>query len=269
MPDKEYEGYIKNRYAQACEIAQTDSGLIRSWENLYALSLVFGAASVINSRLCHEHPIKFESPEGVRIEIYNSFAGKIPVIYAQNRNDFEQLVIALSYEDRQADEDMIAQMGASFISSESTRFMILSSKPYSNVSADELGLGESEWAEKSVVIRRSHECVHFFTKQIYAIANNNLHDELMADLIGIHDAFGYYKAEWFLRFMGLIGTSGGRLRVYTNGLSEQTTEAVAEIARKAAYGLERWSESKEFAELSNAGRIKRMCALGIEGMTEL
>ena len=69
MPEKEYEGYIKNRYAQACEIAQTDSGLIRSWENLYALSLVFGAASVINSRLCREHPIGFESPDGVRIEI--------------------------------------------------------------------------------------------------------------------------------------------------------------------------------------------------------
>ena len=44
---------------------------------------------------------------------------------------------------------------------------------------------------------------------------------------------------------------------------------VAEIARKAAYGLEKWSESKEFSELSNAGRIKSMCALGIEGMAEL
>lgn len=35
-----------------------------------------------------------------------------------------------------------------------------------------------------MLIRRAHECTHFFTKQTYGIAYKNLHDELMADFMG-------------------------------------------------------------------------------------
>ena len=44
-----------------------------------------------------------------------------------------------------------------------------SEKPYSNIPAGELGIPEDDWAEKSVKLRRSHECTHFFTKQTYGI----------------------------------------------------------------------------------------------------
>ena len=134
-------------------------------------------------------------------------------------------------------------------------------------SAEELELDKSIWAEKSVLIRRSHECTHFFTKQRYGVANNILHDELMADFIGLYDAFGFYKAEWFLKFMGIIEGNGNRLIVYTKDLAPKVKEAVTVLISQAAYYLEKWSESEQFSKMTNSERIRWMCQTGIEGMT--
>ena len=117
--------------------------------------------------------------------------------------------------------------------------------------------------------RRSHECTHYYTKQVFGISNNILHDELMADFIGLHDAFGFYKAEWFLRFMGVIEGSGGRLVVYTEALSERVKQAVTELLTNAAYGLENWSQSEGFEKLTNAERINIMCRAGILDMAKM
>ena len=58
---------------------------------------------------------------------------------------------------------------------------------------------EKDWCEKSLLLRQAHECTHYLTKQTYGISNNILHDEIMADFIGMYEAFGFYKAEWFQR----------------------------------------------------------------------
>ena len=57
----------------------------------------------------------------------------------------------------------------------------------------------------------------------------------MADFIGMYEAFGFYKAEWYLRF---------------------------------AYGLERWSNTEEFTALSVRERVKCMCHVGLSGMAK-
>ena len=119
-----------------------------------------------------------------------------------------------------------------------------------------------------MLIRRAHECTHFFTMQTYGIAYNNLHDELMADFMGLYDAFGFYKSDWFLRFMGVIEGSGKRLDVYTEGLSPNVKAAVAVLTREAANGLEQWTQTEEFATLSYPEMITRMCRAGIAGMID-
>ena len=129
--------------------------------------------------------------------------------------------------------------------------------------AQELALDEKTWAEKSMLIRRSHECTHFFTKQRYGISNNILHDELMADFIGLYDAFGFYKAEWFLKFMGIIKGNGNRMIVYTKNLSPKVKEAVTVLIREAAYQLEKWSETEQFLNMTNPERIRLLCQAGI------
>lgn len=263
----ELKEYIKNRFSEATQRELEPYEQLSIWQKLTFLSKLTGACEIINKKLCPNNPVDFCNPEGVSLEIYNSFAGDIPIICADDPEDFESIVTNIIYKGNRPDN--IGQTGASFVSGKSTRFIILSSKPYSNVPAAELGLEEKEWAEKSLLLRRSHECTHYYTKQIFGISNNNLHDELMADFIGMYDAFGFYKAEWFLRFMGVIKGSGGRLIVYTKELSDNVKQAVTNLLSEAANGLEKWSRSEEFKNLTNAERINKMCRFGIKGMTKL
>lgn len=263
----ELKEYIANRFSGAKVPEGGDVDFLRGWRGLASLAEDIGAAEVINQKLCPKLPVSFNAPEGVRLEIFASFAGGIPIIYADDPRDFESLVTNIVYKGTRPAN--IEKTGASFVSGRTARFIILSAKPYSNVPAEELGLSTEAWAEKSMLIRRSHECTHFYTKQTYGISNNILHDELMADFIGLYDSFGFYKAEWFLRFMGIISGSGSRLAVYTADLSPRVSAAVAELAEQAAYGLEKWSQSEGFKELTNAQRIDRMCRAGIAGMTKL
>ena len=58
---------------------------------------------VMNSRLPHgDEDIKLKSPEKVSIEVYNSIAGNIPVIYAKDEEDFYEIIKKLIYKGRPA-----------------------------------------------------------------------------------------------------------------------------------------------------------------------
>ena len=260
-----FDEYTTNRFAGAQEIGEPDTSFLGFWERTIEYARLFGADKEINEKVCSVRPVEFRSPDTLRIEMYDSVAGRIPIIYVRDTADFEQLVTNIAHKGIRPDN--ISATGASFISGKTTRFIILSAKPYSNVPASELGLSdEAEWAENSLLLRRGHECTHYFTKQTYGITNNILHDEIMADFIGIYETFGFYRAEWFLRFMGIIKGSGGRLVVYTENLPENVRNAVSELAELCARSLEKWSLSDEFASMTNAGRIKHMCRAGFEGM---
>ena len=261
----EFSAYIANRFENCLELTKPDSDFLKVWDSIIYYADIFGAAEAINTKICPKYPVSFNSPGSAEIKIYFSFAGKIPVIYVRDTADFEQVVTNIAYKGVRPDN--ISATGASFIHGRTTRFMILSAKPYSNVPACELGLdADEDWAEKSLLLRRAHECTHFFTKQTYGVTNNILHDEIMADFIGMYETFGFYKAEWFLRFMGIIEGSGKRLIFYTEDLSPKVRDAVAELLTEAAYGLEKWSNTDSFAALSTAERIKIMCKKGLEGM---
>ena len=184
--------------------------------------------------------VDYAEPQGVSVEWYQSCAGRIPIVTLSNVQDFENLVTNLVYKGKRPEN--LSSVGASFVSGKTRRFIILSKKPYSNVSAATMGLGEEEWKEKSMIIRREHECTHFFTKVRYGTAQNHLHDELMADFCGIYEAFGEYKAEYFEYFMGLRGTEGNRFSWYVkDATNEDDIETLKEIAKKNARLLETWS----------------------------
>lgn len=267
LEKQELETYLRNRFSGCPESGNQNTDYLNGWMNITALSEFFGAEQIINQKLCPKYPVKFYCPEQVRIEIYQSFAGEIPIIYADDARDFEQLVTNIVYKGIRPEN--ISKTGASFVSGKTVRFIILSAKPYSNVTAEELGLDGKTWAEKSMLIRRSHECTHFFTKQTYGISNNILHDELMADFIGLYDTFGFYKAEWFLKFMGIIKGNGERMIVYTKDLSPKVRNVMITLISQAAYQLEKWSESEQFLEMTNSERITSMCRMGIEGIVNL
>ena len=261
----EFDAYIANRFEAAGELPKGSMDFLELWDNIILYAGLFGAAKAINMKVCPKCPVEFRSPESIEIKMYDSFAGRIPIIYVRDPDDFEHLVTNVAY--RGVRPEGLEKTGASFISGKTTRFIILSAKPYSNVPASELGLDTNiDWSEKSLMLRREHECTHYFTKQTYGITNNILHDEIMADFIGIYEVFGFYRSDWFLRFMGIIEGSGDRLKFYTESLSPMVSEAVTELLKEAAYRLEEWSETEGFKALSKEDRIKTMCKKGLAGM---
>lgn len=256
--------YVKNRFEDCAEIQDEDTDNIFNWEKIIEISSSDGVEMALNGLLCYNYPVKLLFPDKIKIEIYDSFAGRIPVIYVQDRSDFEQLVTNIAYKGVRPEN--IGSVGAFFIYGKINRFIILSSKSYSNVSAEELGLDECEWGERSMLLRREHECTHYFTKKQFGITNNILHDELIADFIGMYQTFGFYRAEWFLRFMGLIGNSGKRFLYYTEDLPDAVRAAVSDIITEASYSLEAWSKTEDFLKPDTAERIKILCKCGIMGM---
>jgi len=221
-----------------------------------------------------------ESPEAVRIDIYRGLAGAIPVITTSNRSDFASLVRIFGR--RNEPVPIPASMGATFVSGYNNwdrlrrsigptspannedgfpafndpkrepmlfkdRFIILSSStPYSGVDAGSLHLPENKWLHLSFLIRREHEYTHYFTKRVMHSCRNRIHDELLADYAGLKAAIGQFRADWFLRFLGLEGypqyRTGGRMENY-RGNPRLTDGAFAVLQRltiEAALNVERF-----------------------------
>ena len=220
-------------------------------------------------------------PEKLQLFIHQSLAGAIPVLLAGNRENFVSLVQALTM--RNEPLEVPASMGACIVSGFNNwdrirqyrqkwavrnpgncdenswkeefqqlilqkqlyqdRFIILSDGFYSGVSAKDMGLEESEWQRLSLIIRLEHECTHYFTYRVFNSMRNNIFDELIADYRGIVAACGYYRADWFLRFLGLESfpnyREGGRLENYRGQppLSDRAFKILQALVKAAAENL--------------------------------
>ncbi len=209
--------------------------------------------------------LELERPDAIELEIHPSPAGRIPVLLVRGREEFVALVRALGKRNEPAPipDSQGALMVGGFNNwarirelrsrgEEVTgttpkelyqdRFILLSDGPYSAVPAADLGLGEEEWKEVSLAIRRDHECAHYFTRRLFGSMRNHAHDELMADWAGLVAATGRFRADWFLRFLGLEDPAryrpGGRLDLYRGDLSDEAFLALHELIRSAALNLE-------------------------------
>ncbi|MEM8929590.1 MAG: hypothetical protein AAGE94_00345 [Acidobacteriota bacterium] len=229
-----------------------------------------------------------EDPSAIRLELYSSLAGRVPVLALRGRSAFVAMVRALGK--RNEPVEIPDSMGALMIAGFNNwhrihglrtrflatpederehpswreafaairpqkalyqdRFMLLSDGPYSAVPAGDLGLSEADWREKSLIIRRDHECAHYFTRRLFGSMRNNLHDELIADYAGIVAAEGCYRADWFLRFVGLESfpdyRPGGRLDLYRGdpALSDGAFRALHVLVVRAAEHLERFDHAE-------------------------
>jgi hypothetical protein len=226
-----------------------------------------------------------QQPEALQLIIHQSLAGEIPVLLITNRDDFVYLVRAITK--RNEPVAIPDSMGACMVagynnwdrihryrqqwsknnpgSSElawstefkrltarkelyQDRFIILSDGFYSNVQPQELGLTETEWRHLSLTIRLEHECTHYFTRRVFNSMRNNLLDEFIADYRGIVAATGSYKADWFLRFLGLESfphyREGGRLQNYRGQLSDGAFKILQRLVKSAAENLENFDRTR-------------------------
>jgi hypothetical protein len=111
------------------------------------------------------------------------------------------------------------------------------------VPASRLGLTDEGWQALSLAIRLEHECAHYFTRRVLGSMTNTLHDELIADYVGITLANGEYRPEWLLHFMGLENhpryRTSGRLGSYRGDppLSESAFRILQSLVVSAAQAL--------------------------------
>jgi hypothetical protein len=247
----------------------------------------------------------FEDPAGLRLRLHPTPAGHVPVLATENRADFVTLVRALTR--RNEPVPLPDAMGAVMVvgynnwdrirayreawarrvsdASEAAwqqefrrliprkekyrdRFVLLSDGPYSAVPAGRLGLDERTWRQLSLVIRREHECAHYYTRRVLGAMRNNMLDELIADYMGITGAIGEYRADWFLRFVGLeaypVYRIGGRLENYRGGLSDRAFRVLQALVYHAACNLERFG-----AVLTAVPDGSRRITLALQTLTRL
>ncbi len=252
-----------------------------------------------------------EAPDELRLFLHPTPAGRVPVLVAGSRADFVALLRALAR--RNEPDPVPASMGATAIGGYvnwgrvaelrrrfdageleaegaadwgaafrwvrerrelyQDRFVLLAQGGYSGVAATDLGLDEEEWLRTSLVIRLEHECAHYFTRRVLGSMRNALHDELIADYAGIVGAASHFRADWFLRFMGLEDASeyrpGGRLESYrgTPALSDGAFAVLQALMRSAAHNLEqadRRLRSVPSAELSLPAILLALASFTLE-----
>jgi hypothetical protein len=228
--------------------------------------------------------LAFERPERLELVLHATAAGRIPLLVCRHRPDFVTLVQALTA--RNEPEPVPAAKGAVMVAGYvnwdrvavlrrqweaspaadratqtwaaelarlapqrelyQDRFILLSDGPYSAVPAAALGLTDPVWRETSLTIRREHECAHYFTRRLFGSMRNNVLDELIADYAGIVAAAGTFRADWFLRFVGLDDfpryRDGARLDLYRGDppLSAGAFAVLHALLHAAARNLERW-----------------------------
>ena len=254
-----FSDYLKNHFQNYNPTPGDDLSFLDFWRGVVSEVNKAGAETAINTMLVPRLPVDFKDAENISAEIYNSCAGEIPVIKIKNTDDFENLVTNLIHKGLRPQN--LSSTGAAFVFGKTTRFIILSAKPYSNVSAKTLGLTDDDWQEKSMTIRLEHECTHYYTKRFFGCSQNHLHDELIADFFGLYAAFGEYKAEFFEYFMGVKGTEGTRLACYIPDSSPELLEVLKKTASAAASFFEKWSKSQDFKKMNHEERIKYLCGL--------
>ncbi|AEE48573.1 DUF7005 family protein [Haliscomenobacter hydrossis] len=231
-------------------------------------------------------------PDGLQLFLYSSPAGRLPVLVAPERADFVSLVQALCY--RNEPHPIPASMGAVFIKGLNNwdrirqlsqglhsfssvdlaaqreqyqdSLILLSEIPYSNVPARDMGLSEADWLRQSRQIRLAHEGAHYFTWRHFGRMHANMYDELIADYAGIRAVEAHFRADWFLRFIGLENHPAlqkeGRLRNYLGQppLSKAARHCLQRILIDAARQLETFDRQLVFSgETDLALRLWAIC----------
>lgn len=257
--------------------------------------------------------LELEHPEAIELVLHASPAGRIPLLIARRRAEFAALIRALTrrnepvpvppsqgalmiagynnwsrigelrrqWESRAPFERETATWAEEFQRIQTRkelyqdRFILLSDGPYSAVPAAEVGLEEEEWREVSLAIRRDHECAHYFTRRLFGSMRNNALDELIADYAGMVGALGRFRADWFLRFVGLEDfpsyRAGARLDLYRGDppLSDGAFRILQGLLVAAAGNLERFDAQEPAGARSPAGTALRIAALASLRLEEI
>jgi hypothetical protein len=225
--------------------------------------------------------LELRHPERCMVTIHPTWAGSIPVVAAGCRDDFVSLlraftaanepvpvppsqgaVIVAGYNNwdrvrRIESRWRLAHPGEAFSLARiagakadyQDRFILIGCGGYSGLSAQDLGLAPEEWERLSMVIRREHECAHYWTRRVLSTMQNRIWHEIVADYCGIYVACGRLRADWLRSFLGLEEPGhlrdGGRLHNYRGDppLSDAAFAILQRLVRAAIESLDTFDRS--------------------------
>ena len=250
--------------------------------------------------------IRLERSRDIRLVIHPTWAGRIPVVTVPCRADFITLVRAFSA--RNEPVAVPESMGACIIAGYNNwnrlrrfreewqqthgspaslqiaernkecyqdRFLILSAGPYSGVPAERVGVPASQWPGLSLIIRREHECAHYWTRRVLRSMRNYVIDEIIADYSGILAATGRFRADWLLVFLGLdlypSLREEGRLRNYRGSppLGDEAFAIVWKLVVAAAENLELFHQAHERVLQGRKGALLVLLTLSSFALEQL
>lgn len=196
----------------------------------------------------------WQNVSAMKIEQKQTLGGKLPVISTANHDDFCQMTALLT--GREVKKYPLT-VNAFTIPCKAEkiyrhRVILLNEAPYSNISAERLGLTSEDWLKKSQILRLRHESAHYETLRLLGGMMNHALDEILADCLGQIVAFGDFSANRQKIFFGLEEGGekcSGRLRFYCQKvLAEEIPkiyravdkylDEVEKIAKKATSELE-------------------------------
>ena len=145
----------------------------------------------------------------LKIEFKQTLGGRLPIIATADHDDFCQMVSLLTAREL---KKYPLTVNAFTIPCRAEkiyrhRVILLNAAPYSNISAEKLGLPVEDWLMKSYLIRLRHESAHYETLRLLGGMKNHALDEILADCLGQMTAFGNFDANRQRIFFGL--TEGG------------------------------------------------------------
>lgn len=214
-----------------------------------------------------------QEPDRLELKIFDSIGGRVPVLIVPHPEDFQTVIQALAFKNEP--RSIPPSMGAGMMSGLTNwnrihqlkqawsiqsptgswalhfkshilpqkalyqdRIIVLSTKPYSGINGDAWSYSQEDWKKISLDIRLMHECTHYFTLRFLGGMYINMHDELLADYMGICYATGEFREDLCLAFWGLDEPTyrkGGRLENYLgkSPFSEAAFLALQNILRAA------------------------------------
>lgn len=161
----------------------------------------------------------WKNVSALKIELKQTLGGRLPIISTANHDDFCQMVALLT---ARAAKKYPLTVNAFTIPCRAEkiyqhRVILLNAAPYSNISAEKVGLSAEEWLKKSYLIRLRHESAHYETLRLLGGMKNHALDEILADCLGQIAAFGEFTANRQRIFFGLEkggSKCDGRLNFY-------------------------------------------------------
>ena len=176
--------------------------------------------------------VPLKDKDALRIFLKETLGGPIPVITTENQKDFRSVEALLNGRNVLSDFPITVNAFTLVARADKIsghRVILLGQAPYSNVPAQQLGLEEGVWLERSFRLRIAHECAHYETLRLFGDMQNHALDEIVADAIGQIAAFGDFSAERQRLFFGLekgTGRCTGRLSYYCRGVLPWEKETV-------------------------------------------